>query len=156
MFRFLFASILIILGCVNSAHAEESSGMAPHPNYGIGGGVGFTSLLHIDYQNWINEKSSIEVGLTPMLLHNVLLVAYNHHINLKTEGTRTHNLVASGGYLGIANLGFIFNGVGARVGYEILGDKRGFSLVVGGFVSPDELKALPSVRLTIWGLKRKP
>lgn len=115
--------------------------------------MGFTGLLHVDYQNWVGKKTSIEIGLTPLLLHNVLLVAANHRIG---QSNYNKNPIVSGAYLGITNMGFTFNGVGGRVGWEALGEEVGFSIVGGPFVGVGDgsFRPLVDVRVTAWGVHR--
>ena len=160
-----FLSTLLIgpSGCLAPAHAEsaeavEASGPVKHA---FGAGLGLPSLLHLDYQFWFNERSSMDVALTPLLLHNVLVVGYNHHVELKTNTMGTHNLLISGGYMGIVNMGFLFNGFGAGTGYEFLGESVGISGVVGAFINPFEdesynsiEKFSPQLHVTVWSLRR--
>lgn len=152
------------LGFLAPAYAESAEATdAPGPvKHALGVGMGLPSLLHLDYQRWFSERSSIDVSLTPLLLHNVLVVSYKHHIELKTSTKGAHNLLVSGGYMGIANLGFVFNGVGAGAGYEYLGESVGISGVAGVFINPfgDNPTSpieniFPQVHVTVWFLRRR-
>ena len=153
--RTFICFLLYFIVGINSANAQYEQSTLP-PRYAIGGGLGWTGMIHVDYQNWITEKTSVELGLTPLLLHNVLLVSANRHIEISKTPSTNRNLLVSGSYLGIANIGFIYNGVGVRVGYESLKNRVGYSLVGGPFVRLDIADSQPmlDVRATVWWIKR--
>ena len=151
-------------GFLAPAHAESAEVVeAPRAvKHAFGVGMGIPSLLHLDYQLWFNERSSMDVALTPLLLHNVLVVGYKHHIQLNANTSGTHNLLISGGYMGVANLGFLFSGVGAGTGYEYLGRSVGISGVAGAFINPFDVdsynsnrEVLPHLHVTVWFLRRR-
>ena len=123
----------------------------------FGAGVGFAGLLHIDYQRWMTEQTSFEVGLTPLIVHNVVAVAVTQHFNLpsSTKSFDT-NLVVSGMWMHIVNMGGIAGGPGMRMGLEIINQRFGVSLAggpaiaIGGEFDGD---LLGDVRLTFWKVK---
>ncbi len=158
MFRLIVVCACAWLLSLAPAHANTDPGKLESPRYAIGGGIGFAGLVHVDYQKWVTDNHSIEVGLTPLLLHNVAALAVNQHINMAPSSTSAeHNLVVGATYVGIVNLGGVAAGPGVRVGYELLMRRFGFSLtggpgiVLGGQFSGD---LLPDVRLTLWGVRR--
>ena len=48
--------------------------VAAAPRKMVGAGVGFAELIHLDYQRWVTEQTSIDVALTPLLVLNILSV----------------------------------------------------------------------------------
>ncbi|MEC7947526.1 MAG: hypothetical protein VX265_08130 [Myxococcota bacterium] len=160
------ASIILVAGTamLSSAHAARGAAtVAPGSvRHAFGVGLGVPTLLHVDYQGWFLERSSIEVNLTPMLAHNVLVVSYNHHLELARGASSSHNLLLSGGYMGVANFGYTFQGIGVRAGYEHIRPSVGISGVMGAFVTPmgneqlgSSQRFLPQLQVTVWLLRRR-
>ena len=151
--RFFIAILCFGVLPLNPALANSDSDKLDPPRSAIGCGVGFTGLLHIDYQRWITGHTSFEVGLTPLLLHNVVVVAVTQHINIASSAT---NLVSSGMWMQIVNMGGIAGGPGVRVGVEHMNQRFGFSLAggpaiaIGGEFHGD---LLGDARLTFWKVK---
>ena len=113
-----YISLLLFIGLAwgQSYNYSDSDSLDPTRS-AFGAGVGFTGLLHIDYQRWMTEQTSFEVGLTPLILHNVVAVAVTQHFNLpsSTKSFDT-NLVVSGMWMHIVNMGGIAGGPGMRMG----------------------------------------
>ena len=154
MLRFFIAILCFGVLPLNPAFANSDSDKLDPPRSAIGCGVGFTGLLHIDYQRWMTDHTSFEVGLTPLVLHNVVAVAVTQHINIASSATSSDtNLVLSGMWMHIFNLGGIAGGPGARVGVERMGQRFGVSLAggpaiaIGGEFNGD---LLGDARLTLW------
>lgn len=164
MFKAAAIVLVVWMASLSSAHAARGdAAVAPGSvRHAFGVGLGVPTLLHVDYQGWFGERSSIEINLTPMLLHNVVVVSYNHHLELARDASSSHNLLLSGGYMGVANIGYIFQGIGIRAGYEHIRPSVGISGVVGAFVTPmgDESfgsgqRFLPQLQVTVWLLRRR-
>ena len=142
------------------ASAESAPGTLAPPRSALGGGIGYTGIVHIDYQRWVADRTSIEVGLTPLLLHNVVAVGVTQHIRLAPAATTSDtSIVLTGMWMHIVNMGGIAGGPGARVGVEHLWQKFGISLATGPAVAlGGEFHGdiLVDARLTLWRLKRMP
>ena len=156
MLRLLMISICLSLTPLSTAQANDDS--LPPLKSAIGGGVGFAGLLHIDYQRWVASNTSIELGLTPMVLHNVVAGAVTQHIplNANTKSVNT-NLVLSGMWVHIINMGGIAGGPGFRAGIEALGKRYGASLAGGPAIAIGgefDGTLLVDARLTLWRVKR--
>ena len=158
LFKVLILRFFIAILCfgvlpLDSALANSDSVKLDLPRSAIGWGVGFTGLLHIDYQRWMADHTSFEVGLTPLVLHNVVAVAVTQHINIAPSAT---NLVLSGMWMQIVNMGGIAGGLGVRVGVEHMNQRFGVSLAggpsiaIGGEFHGD---LLGDARLTFWKVK---
>ena len=143
---------------LSPAFAENEPRKLDSPESAFGGGVGFTGLLHIDWHRWVSDHTSIELGLTPMLLHNVASIAVTQHIDVAPSvESIDHNLVVSGTVVGIANIGGILVGPGMRAGYELWTQRFGISLAagpsiaIGGEFNGD---LFGDARLTVWTVTR--
>ena len=151
--RFFIAILCLGVLPLNPALATGDSDKLDPPRSVIGWGVGFTGLVHIDYQRWMADYTSFEVGLTPLVLHNVVAVAVTQHINIAQSAT---NLVLSGMWMQIVNMGGIAGGPGVRVGVEHMNQRFGVSLAggpataIGGEFHGD---LLGDARLTFWKVK---
>ena len=151
-------TLLLFIGLAwgQSYNYSDSDSLDPTRS-AFGAGVGFAGLLHIDYQRWMTEQTSFEVGLTPLIVHNVVAVAVTQHFNLpsSTKSFDT-NLVVSGMWMHIVNMGGIAGGPGMRMGLEIINQRFGVSLAggpaiaIGGEFDGD---LLGDVRLTFWKVK---
>ena len=154
----ILALLFLSTTLVNPVFAEEVADQSTSPNYAVGGGVGFAGLLHVDYQRWVATNTSIELGLTPLLLHNVVALAFTQHINLApANGSTNHNFLVSGMAVSVINIGGIMTGPGVRIGYEMLTKRFGISLTAGPAIAiGGEFggQILPDARLTLWRVKR--
>jgi hypothetical protein len=128
------------------------------PKYTLGVGLGSIHFLHVDYSRWKTDSLSLDVSLTPYLLLNVCTVGVTNHISL-TENTNTeHNLLISGGIIGID--GFLSPpafGPNGRIGYEWLGKNIGLRGYLGGlvlFTSKQDIEFGPDVRFSLMYVKR--
>ena len=152
----------------NMAYAQDTDVKLTPPESAFGVGVGFIAPLHIGYQRWVAEQTSIEVGFAPLILHNEVAVGVTQHIGFAPAASKEHSLIVSGHFVGMATVlacnGVFCGGLGFRVGYEVLAQRYGFS-VAGGliasptmFISPDIIDPYsdfyPEVRLTVWRVKR--
>ena len=147
------ALLPLLFGISTAAHAT--------PKNAFGVGVGFPDMLHLDYQQWIKPKTSIEVNLTPLVMLNIATVGLNHHIPLSASATQDHNLLISGNVMTLVGMmdGSPAFGVGGRVGYEWFLKHVGFSVAGGPTLlqttgGPTRLESLVGGRLTLWFLKR--
>lgn len=93
------------MGLTPAAAESDPSTLAP-PRSALGGGIGYMGVVHIDYQRWVAERTSIEVGLTPLLVHNVVAVGVTQHIRLAPAATTSDtSLVLTGMWMHIVNMG---------------------------------------------------
>ena len=132
------------------------------PRFAVGGGLGFISLLHLDYSHWVGSNTSVELGLTPLLFLNVGVLGLTRHVLLSSSASTERNLVVSGIVTGLYGImdGSPAVGPGARVGYEWLGEHVGVSTTLGAIYlvgkgdSLGEGDFAPDVRLTMWFVRR--
>ena len=127
----------------------------------MGAGVGFAELIHLDYQRWVTEKTSIDVALTPLLVLNIVSVGASRHIPMVSSDTRAHNIVLSGNALVLVGMmdGSPALGVGGHVGYEWLLEHFGISASGGPLVlqttgGPGRTELGASWRVTAWWVRR--
>ena len=139
----------LILG-LSEARADDSAAPLEAPRSAIGGGVGFPGLIHVDYQRWLGKGTFVELGLTPMLLHNVGAVSINQEFNLTANSSRVdHGIAVGAHWVHIVNIGGIAGGPGVRLGYQFR--TRGFGISLSsGFVS----NLGTDTRITFWRVKR--
>ena len=136
----------------NSDEQQEAS--AARAAFGVG--IGYPSLLHLDYQRRMMNNMSWEIGLTPMLMHNVVSIAVTKHVDLNSTASSDTDFLVSGMWTHIVNIGGIAGGPGVRVGVERMSQRSGYSLtggplvVIGGEFNGD---LLFDIRLTRWKLK---
>ncbi len=173
MLRLFFVALCVWSVTLSPAFAKDEPSDLDPPRATIGGGVGFVGLLHVDYQRWVKDHTSIEVGLTPMILHNVAAVALTRHIDMGQGGSGDQHLLVSGTLGGMVNLAGVAAGPGVRVGYERLTGRFRVSLAAGAIVAIHRVefwpmggdvpwidrgefagKIIPDVRLTFWAVKR--
>jgi len=159
MTRFALLLAAMLLGAP-TAQASTASGA---PQAAFGGGVGFMTLLHLDYRSWVEPNRSIEFTLTPLLMLNVGVVSFNKHVPLSSSASAQQNLVVSGTVTGLVGImdGSPAFAPGVRAGYEVFSKHRGVTLSAGAIYligSGDSIldgELAPDLRLTVWRLKRE-
>ena len=147
----------LILG-ISEARADEGAAPLEAPRSAIGGGVGVPGLIHVDYQRWLGKGTFVELGLTPMLLHNVGAVSINQEFNLTPNSSRVdHGIAVGAHWVHVVNIGVIGGGPGVRLGYQFRTRGFGVSLssgvvrAVGGESAGD---TGTDTRITFWRVKR--
>lgn len=152
-----FAAVVFGL-CCSVAKADSVEPSVAQPQWAVGGGVGFAGLVHVDYQRWIDDRSFVEVGLTPLLLHNVVSVAFNQELPLASgSGQSEHGLTVGATWVHVVNMGIIVGGPGARLGYQFRRGGFGASVSGGAGVAlgaENRGYVIPDARITLWQVKR--
>jgi len=143
---------------VAEARADSSVESVAPPTSAVGGGVGFPGIVHVDYQRWIGKHTFVELGLTPLLLHNVVSVGLNQELRLSPSSWKTeHGLAVGAEWMHIVNIGGIAGGPGVQLGYQF---RRGwFGMSVSGWVGQAvggefSGEGLQSTNVTLWAVKR--
>ena len=151
------AALAFILGTAD-ARADGSGAPLESPRSAIGGGVGFPGLIHVDYQRWLGSGTFVEVGLTPLGLHNVGAVSINQELNLAPNSARVdHGVTVGVHWVHIVNIGGIAGGPGVRLGYQFRTRRFGVSLSSGSVTTVGGEFAGEGgfdTRLTLWRVKR--
>jgi len=158
MNRFAFLLAALFLGAPTATAAEGEA----YSKTAIGGGVGFMTLMHLDYRSWIEPDRSIEFTLTPLLMLNVGVVSFNKHVPLPSSASAKQSLVLSGTVTGLVGImdGSPAFAPGLRAGYDVFHKNLGITLSAGGIYligSGDSIlegELGLDLRLTVWRLRQ--